>query len=338
MNVVPFVTVVCPIYNEEKYIAHCVDSILAQDYPKERMEVFLVDGMSRDHTRDILQHYLVQYPFLKLLDNEHQTVPYALNKGILQASGDVIVRLDGHCMYPVDYISALVHYLYSLNADNVGGVWRTLPAKDTAVCKAIALACSHPFGVGGSMHKIGARDIMETDTVPFGCYRKEVFDRIGLFDEDLTRNQDDEFNGRLRKAGGKIYLIPDVVIDYTARPTLKKMSRMYYQYGLFKPLVNKKLGAPATTRQFVPVIFVTGILFCVILGIWWHWLYLILGIVIAGHVLISLLVGVKHKCSWKETLMLPIVFFLVHWSYGWGYLNGELKILLRRDWNVSVNR
>ena len=142
-----------------------------------------------------------------------------------------------------------------MNADNVGGVWNTQPAKNTVICQAIAQASSHPFGVGGSMHKIGSSKIIETDTVPFGCYKREVFEKTGLFDTDLVRNQDDEFNGRLLKLGGKIFLIPQVIINYTARDTIYKMCKMYYQYGLYKPLVSKKLGAPATIRQFFPIAF-----------------------------------------------------------------------------------
>ena len=251
----PKVTIICPVYNEERYISTCIESIIAQDYLKEAMEVLFVDGRSKDNTAEIIKAYSRRAPYIRLLDNEHHTVPYALNKGIRKSDGDVVIRIDGHCTYPSDYVSTLVRYLYSLEADNVGAVWNTVPARDTAICHAIAIASSHPFGVGNSRHKIGASDIMLADTVPFGCYRRDVFDRIGLFDTDLTRNQDDELNARLTNHGGKIYLIPQLVINYTARDTIGKMSRMYYQYGLYKPLVNKKLGSPASMRQFFPLIW-----------------------------------------------------------------------------------
>ena len=253
------VSIICPVFNEEKYIEACIVSILEQDYPKEAMEVLFIDGNSTDNSTGIIKRYTAQYSFLKLLNNPERIVPYALNKGLEAAKGEVIMRLDAHCTYPTNYISELVRYLYQLNADNVGGVWNTQPAKDTPICQAIAFASSHPFGVGGSMHKIGASKIMETDTVPFGCYKREIFDKTGLFDTDLVRNQDDEFNGRLLNLGGKIYLIPQVIINYTARDTLCKMRKMYYQYGLYKPLVNKKLGAPATVRQFIPILFLLGL-------------------------------------------------------------------------------
>ena len=190
------VSIICPLFNEEKFIERCILSILEQDYPQDKLEVLLIDGRSTDHTADIVRRYAEKHPFIKLLDNPERVVPYALNKGLEAATGEVIMRIDGHCTYPTNYISELVRYLYELDADNVGGVWNTQPAKDTAVCHAIALASSHPFGVGGSMHKIGASKIMETDTVPFGCYKREVFEKTGRFDTDLVRNQDDEFNIR----------------------------------------------------------------------------------------------------------------------------------------------
>ena len=172
------VSVICPVFNEEKFIEECIMSIIEQDYPQDMMEVLFVDGRSTDKTREIIERYMRQYPFIKLLDNPERIVPYALNRGLEAAKGEVIMRLDGHCTYPTNYISELVRYLYQLNADNVGGVWNTQPAKDTPICQAIAQASSHPFGVGGSMHKIGASKIIETDTVPFGCYKREIFEKL----------------------------------------------------------------------------------------------------------------------------------------------------------------
>lgn len=332
------ISVICPIYNEEKYIARCVESILEQDYPQDDMEVLFMDGMSTDRTRDILARYVAQYPFIRVEDNPERIVPYAMNRGIEVSRGDVIIRLDAHAFYPKNYFSTLVRSLNELHADNVGAVCKTLPAKQTWICKAIATVLSSAFGMGNSYFRIGVREVTLVDTVPFGCYPRRVFNEVGLYDVELVRNQDDELNARIIQHGGKIYLLPDLVVEYYARDTIKKTYRMFYQYGLYKPLVNKKLGTPATIRQFVPVAFVLGILFCLVLGIWLHWLYLILRIVLVAYVLIGFLVGARRQCNWRENLILPIVFFAVHWGYGWGYLNGGFKILLRRDWNVSVNR
>lgn len=335
------VSIICPVFNEEKYIEACIVSILEQDYPKEAMEVLFIDGNSTDNSTGIIKRYTTQYSFLKLLNNPERIVPYALNKGLEAAKGEVIMRLDAHCTYPTNYISELVRYLYQLNADNVGGVWNTQPAKDTPICQAIAFASSHPFGVGGSMHKIGASKIMETDTVPFGCYKREIFDKTGLFDTDLVRNQDDEFNGRLLNLGGKIYLIPQVIINYTARDTLCKMRKMYYQYGLYKPLVNKKLGAPATVRQFFPILFLLGLtiggVVCMIWPLLLHFytsvllLYLFIGIVVGS-------MGAIRAHQPLLALLMPYVFFNIHMSYGIGYLVGIFNVLGKKTAQVKPSR
>lgn len=336
----PFVSVICPVYNEEKHLEKCVESLLAQDYPRDRMEILFVDGMSADRTREILDAFQTKYPFIRVLDNPDRTAPYALNIGVGASQGEVVMRVDAHSAYPPDYVSRLAESLIRLGADNVGGLWNTLPAADTPVCWAIAVASSHVFGVGLSVHKIGANKIRQVDTVPFGCFRRDVFDRVGLFDTELTRNQDDEFNGRIIKNGGKIYLIPSVRIDYTARDTMAKAARMYYQYGLFKPLVNKKLGAPATLRQFFPALFVLGIvagavwsifspvILWIYLGVWF--LYLLLG------VSFGVREAVRLK-DWRLVFPLPCVFFVIHTAYGLGYWKGLYNVLFRRPFRAGSN-
>lgn len=335
------VSIICPIYNEERFIVNCVESILNQDYSHESIEVFFVDGRSTDGTKSLLQPYLEQYPFIHLLDNPEKVVPYALNYGIKASKGDVIMRLDGHCVYPNNYISVLVNYLFELSADNVGALWNTLPANDSLMANAIAIGSSHKFGVGGSLHKVGITQATETDTVPFGCYRRDVFDRIGMFDTDLIRNQDDEFNARLINAGGKIVLIPEVVIDYTARDTISKMARMYYQYGLFKPLVNKKLGAPATIRQFFPLFFVLGLIFGGLVSVFLPILWYAYVSVLSVYLLLSLYFSFKITITQRRKmllLVLPFVFFTIHVSYGWGYLCGIFKLIFKQRFAVHVNR
>ena len=335
------VSVICPVFNEEKFIEECIMSIIEQDYPQDMMEVLFVDGRSTDKTREIIERYMRQYPFIKLLDNPERIVPYALNRGLEAAKGEVIMRLDGHCTYPTNYISELVRYLYQLNADNVGGVWNTQPAKDTPICQAIAQASSHPFGVGGSMHKIGASKIIETDTVPFGCYKREMFEKTGLFDIDLVRNQDDEFNGRLHNLGGKIYLIPQVIINYTARDTLCKMRKMYYQYGLYKPLVNKKLGAPATVRQFFPLVFLLLLIIGGTASIFSPFILHAYTTFLVLYLFIGIVVGSMSAIRMHQpllVLLMPYVFFNIHMSYGIGYLVGIFNVLCNSSSKVTPNR
>lgn len=343
-----YVSIVAPIYNEAKFIEDFINSILEQDYPKDSLEVFLVDGMSNDGTRDVIEKYVTEYSFLHLLDNPKQVVPYALNAGIKASNGEVIIRLDAHCRYPKNYISTLVYELYHLNADNVGGFWHTLPAKDNNVCHAIAICSSHWFGVGNSAHKIGINLYKQVDTVPFGCYRREVFDKIGYFDEELVRNQDDEFNARLIQSGGTIYLVP-LQIDYTARNSISKMCKMYYQYGLYKPLVNKKLGHPATIRQFFPAAFVAGLIAGLLFtAAYFSTGYMFFNVVTSVFAMVMLFyfalgisIGIKHSKLQKRpllTIIVPLTFLHIHVSYGIGYLKGMWNVVFGKMAKVEANR
>ena len=332
------ISIICPIYNEEKYIARCIDSILAQDYPKDDMEVILVDGMSTDGTRKIVADYAAQYPFIRLVDNSQRIVPPAMNIGIRAAKGDIIIRLDAHAIFPVNYFTELVKNLRELKAENVGGVCRTLPVNDNPKCVAIANVLSSSFGMGNSHFRVGATDVMEVDTVPFGCFHRELFDRIGYFDEELIRNQDDEFNGRIIKNGGKIYLLPQLVIDYYARDKVNKAYKMFYQYGLFKPLVNKKLGSPATVRQFFPLLFVLGLLIGPFMGFVSKWFLVAYAAVILLYFCLATYFSLKDSKSLRLILLQDWIYFVVHFAYGWGYLRGLVKLLLNQPFVVKVNR
>lgn len=331
-------SVICPIYNEEKYIGKCIESILKQDYSKDDLEVLFVDGMSTDKTREIVEQYVISYPYIRLIDNPKRIVPPAMNIGIRASKGDIIIRLDAHAIFPDNYFSQLVHYLINLKADNVGGVCRTLSINDSIVCQSIASVLSSRFGMGNSHFRIGATDIMEVDTVPFGCFRRELFDRIGYFDEELTRNQDDEFNGRIIKNGGKIFLLPFLTIDYYARDTIKKVWNMFYQYGLFKPLVNKKLGSPATVRQFFPVCFVIGLLFGPLLGLISRTFIYIYAFVILLYIGIAWSYSMMESKNIKRVLTQSYIYFVVHFGYGWGYLHGLYKLLMNKSFVAQSNR
>ena len=331
-------TVICPIYNEEKYIANCIESVLEQDFPKDDLEALFVDGMSTDKTREIVRDYARQYPCIHLLDNPEKIVPIAMNIGIRSSKGDIIIRMDAHAQYPNNYFSVLVDKLAKLDAENVGGVCRTVPVNDTPICQAIAIALSSPFGMGNSYFRIGANHEMEVDTVPFGCFKRDLFDRIGYYDEELIRNQDDELNGRIIQNGGKIFLIPSIVVNYYARDTIQKVGKMFYQYGLFKPLVNKKLGKPATMRQFFPLGFVLGLiagLICCFVHPIFIGIYLF---VLATYLVAAIAFSLKATKSMGIIAYLIGTFFTIHVSYGWGYIRGIIKILLNKNFVAKVNR
>ncbi len=331
-------SVICPIYNEEKYIAGCIESILRQDYPKDDLEVIFADGMSSDRTREIVTEYAAKYPFIKLIDNPQRIVPTGLNAAIAASKGNTVIRLDAHAEYPTNYFSELTRQLEELNADNVGGVCITVPVNDSAKAKAIATVLGSRFGMGNSDFRVGASKVKQVDTVPFGCWPREIFNRLGMFDEELTRNQDDEFNGRITKSGGKIFLLPHVQIKYYARDKINKVGRMFFQYGLFKPLVNRKLGSPATLRQFVPPALVLWLFIGALISILWHpfvWVYL--GVTVL-YLLLALFFSIKSSQSPKQILLQTTTYAVVHLSYGFGYIVGLYKLMTNKTFSAKINR
>jgi glycosyltransferase involved in cell wall biosynthesis len=319
----PRVSIVMPCRNEAAYIGACLDSVLATDYPLDRMEVLVADGRSNDGTREIVERCAAQHPCVRLLDNPARITPAALNTAIRVATGDVIIRMDAHGIYPRDYVPRLVRALQETGADNVGGVVITLPADDTPTARAIALAFSNPLGVGNAYFRIGVAAPRWVDTVPYGCFRRELFDRIGMFDEEMVRNQDDEFNLRVIRLGGRILLLPDVVSRYYARRSLGAVGRMFYQYGYFKPLVVRK-AERITTRQLVPPLFVLTLAVTAVLGIWMPAAREAFA-GIAGAYASLVLTGAAfaiRKHGVRCAAALAAVFSVMHVSYGWGYLRG----------------
>lgn len=326
----PLVTIVVPCRNEERYIVECLDSILACDYPSDRLEVLVVDGMSDDGTRTVLADYAARNPLVRTLDNPRRITPVALNLAIRAARGEVIVRMDAHVVYPRNYVSRLVAALDEFGADNVGAVLRTLPANQTAMGKAIAIGMSHPFGVGTSYFRIGTDQPRWVDTIAFFCIRRATFDRVGMFDEELIRHQDGEFNARLIKSGGRILLIPDVVSYYYARATLRQVGRMFYQYGYFKPLVAKKLGRFMTVRQLIPPGFVLGLLVTGVAALLWKPALLLFGLVAGSYagIVLGSAVHTALKQGPAVGAALAAVLPVIHVSYGVGFWRRVVELLL----------
>jgi glycosyltransferase involved in cell wall biosynthesis len=328
------VSIIVPTYNEEKHIATLIECLLTQDYPQEQLEILIADGRSTDRTREIIDTYCKKYNNIRLIDNPEKFVPTALNRCVEASNGDIIVRIDAHSGYPKHYVSTLVKALKEFNADNVGGVWITEPGADTAEAHAIALATSDAFGIGNASYRLGADIVTEADTVPYGCFPKSLFERIGKFDTDMLRNQDDELNGRIIKNGGSIFLIPDLYIRYYARPTFRLMRRMYEQYGLFKPLVMLKLGKPATLRQFAPPAIVLLHLFAFISLFISKNIFALMFLPLALYYSIALYKSITlatQSYFHQRTLLffkLLIAFPMIHFSYGLGYMRGWLKFVI----------
>jgi glycosyltransferase involved in cell wall biosynthesis len=334
------VSVIVPCRNEEHYIARCLDSIMATDYPADRLEVLVVDGLSEDRTRAILDEYAARCPIIRVLDNPGRVQPIALNIGIRAASGEILMRMDAHALYPKNYISDLVAALQESGADNVGGVLVTVPARETPIGKAIAIALSQPFGVGNAYFRIGVREPRWVDTVAFFCCRRETFERVGLFDE-RQRDEDSEFNARLIRHGGRILLVPSVVVRYYARETVRQLARMYHQYGYSKPLVVRKLGRVTTLRQLVPPTFLLALCASAALGYWVH----PLGVAFVATAVTYLLavlgfsIGAGRKAGPPTVAALALVFPVVHFSYGVGFLRCVADLALgsrRKMWRPGL--
>lgn len=266
------ITIIMPIRNEADHIARSLGAVLSQEYPLEKMEVLVIDGMSDDGTREIVQDIIAHTnrdgndaPKVQLLDNQLRIVPSALNIGLDHACGDVIIRVDGHCEIAPNYVSQCIKILEETGAECVGGSIRTIGT--TPVGQVISMATSSIFGVGGAAFRLPNPHGKYVDTLAFGAYRRQVFEEIGGFDQELVRNQDDEFNFRLIQAGGKIWLDPSINSTYYSRASLRSLWRQYFEYGLYKVLVMTKRRGVASWRHLVPGLFVTGALFSFILAL-----------------------------------------------------------------------
>lgn len=322
-------SVICPIYNEERYIGACIDSIIAQDFPKNDLEVIFADGMSTDRTRDIVTEYTAKYPWIRLIDNPKRIVPPALNAAIRASSGDIIMRLDAHASYPSNYCSALVNAHQRINADNIGAVCHTDVLHKTAKALAIREVLGHPLGVGNSTFRTGISQECDVDTVPFGCWRRDVFNRYGLFDERLVRNQDIELSKRILRGGGRIIIIPETYSTYFARETFSKLAKNNYGNGLWNILTvwYTHQFDSLSLRHFIPLLFLLSLLFPFIGGFLWHPLWLLCGVSLASYSAVVAIISTKMAVRKHLNFLYVIAtFFILHISYGWGSLIGLFKI------------
>jgi len=326
MEPLPQVSVIMPVRNEAAYIERSLGAVLAQDYPADRLEVLVVDGLSDDGTREVVLARAAADPRVRLLDNPARIVPPGLNLGIAQARGEIIVRVDGHCEIAPDYVRRSVEHLLAgfggAPVEAVGGPIETVGETDEA--QAIALAMSSWFGVGGSAFRTIKDRPLLVETVAFPAYRRRTLQRLGPFDEELVRNQDDEYNYRLLKSGGRILLAPDIRSRYYSRGTLRSLWRQYYQYGYWKVRVMQKHPRQMRARQFVPPAFVAGLFGSAALGLLWRPFWWLLALVLAlyavADVAASLSLGRAHGP--RHTPSLLIIHPILHLSYGMGFLVG----------------
>lgn len=319
VNNQPLVTAIMPIRNESAYIQRSLGAVLAQDYPANCLEVLIVDGMSDDGTRALVQEIAAQHTNIHLLDNPQQIVPTAMNIALSAAQGEVIIRVDGHCEIAPNYVRQCVELLAKTGADNVGGPMNAIA--NGTVAEAISLATSSPFGVGNARFHYANKPGW-VDTVYLGAYRREVFEQIGNFDEELVRNQDDEFNFRLTQAGGKIWLDPAICSVYYSRASLRGLWRQYFQYGMYKVRLMQKRRAIPSWRHLVPAVFVLTILATLFLALFtgkrW-WAVAALGPYSAANLTASAWAARQRPFLFP---FLPLAFATLHFAYGLGFLWG----------------
>jgi succinoglycan biosynthesis protein ExoA len=326
----PFVSVIIPCRNEAGFLGACLNSVFASDYPRDRMEVIAADGLSTDGSRELLSAYARTYA-LRVVDNPAGITPAALNRAIEAARGTVIVRVDAHAAIAPDYISRAVEHLERSNADNVGGPMRTVARDRGPFARAIGIVLAHPFGVGNS-HFRTANDDGEArwvDTVFGGCWRREVFDRVGMFNERLARGQDMEFNLRLRRAGGRILLAPDVRSTYFARATFGSFLRHNWTNGVWAMLpFGYSDVVPVKLRHLAPLAFTAALAVAALLalaGFLWP-----LALVAGPYAVTNF--AVSGLLAWRERrvrllALLPIAFASLHLAYGAGSLWGVGQLM-----------
>jgi succinoglycan biosynthesis protein ExoA len=325
----PFVSVIMPVYNEGSFIERSLNSILNQSYPKDRMEIVIADGMSTDKTRSIISDVSSRSKTtVKIVDNPGKIAPTGLNCALRTARGEVVVRVDGHCEIDPDYVANCVALLYAGKAEGVGGPIETIG--ETAVARVIARAMSSPFGVGGSAFRTINDREMYTDTVAFPGYTRNTIDTVGYFDEQLVRNQDDEYNYRIRKMGGRILLSPKIRSRYYSRGTFRSLWRQYFQYGFWKVRVMQLHPGQMSLRQFVPFAFVIGLIALLLLSLVSPLGIIGLAALVVSYLLANLFASVLTCRTFVRQIPgVSLSFAILHFSYGLGFMIGIFSFFWR---------
>ena len=320
------VSVVAPMYNEAEHIERVVADLAAQDFEGE-LEFIVADGGSRDGSVDLLRAAAERHGVdVRVIENRDRWVSQALNACIRAAAGELVIRIDCHSRYPRNYVRSCVRVAAETGADNVGGI--ATPRGRTATQRAVAAAMDSPFGgIGWSRHSDGER--VEVDTVPYGAFRREAFSRVGLFDESLVRNQDDEFNLRLRLAGGRIVRDPSITLEYTPRGTFRSLFRQYFEYGRWKVPVMLKHRRVLSLRSLAPAVLVASFVALTALSIVTHHALALLLAELGLYAAAALVFSVRALRARGESLrLLPrvaAVFPTMHLAYGFGLAAGFVR-------------
>jgi len=317
----PFVSIVIPVRNEVAFIADLVAAVLEQDYPTDRVEVIVADGQSTDGTREVLARLQAEHPRLTVVENPGRIVPTGLNAALARSKGDVIIRIDGHVLIASDFVTQNVALLEAHpEAWSVGGPIRHVGT--TTLGKAVAIGMSHPFGVGNALHRYPEFEGY-AEGAAFPAFRRWVFDRVGMFDERLVRNQDDEFNYRIHRAGGRIYVSPRVRYSYFVRERIGQLFKQYFQYGFWRIPVIEKHRRPTTLRQMAPTLFFAACVLFAMAGLWWHkpLLTIILPVSYAAALILAG-AGTVRGNNLRVSSYVPVTIATMHAGYALGFAYG----------------
>ena len=320
----PKVSIIVPCYNEQSTIRLLLEALCEQTYPRAEMEVIVSDGFSTDGTRQVIAAFQKDVPDLnvRVVDNPKRHIPSALNRAIEASRGEIIVRMDGHSKPYPDYMANCITAHQAGRGDNVGGVWEIRPGADTWIAKSIAVAAAHPLGVGDALYR-HAKQAAEVDTVPFGSFLRSLIERVGPFDESMLTNDDYEFNARIRKSGGKIWLDPSIRSVYFARPTILELIRQYWRYGYWKWRMLRRYPDTLRWRQGLPPLFVLSLVILLVLSAFIPFARILFVAELSLYFSIMLLAGLHAALRAQKPYLilgLPLGIFAMHSAWGSGFL------------------
>lgn len=325
----PTISVIVPMRNEERSIGACLDAIRAQDYPAGLVEILVVDGGSSDRSRDIVLARAAADPRIRLLDNPGGRIPVGLNVGIRASGGDVVARVDGRCLLAPDYLSVGVRVLAETGADNIGGPVRA--ESRTRAARVLALASESPFGLGGAAARYRNGGRREVDTVYLGLYPRRVLARIGLYDEEMLRDQDDELNFRLRRHGGRVLVDPALRTRYLNSPSVRRFVRQQFLYGFWKVRVFQKHPRMMSARHAVPPLFALAALGAPLVAATSRGgtTAVCVGAALYGAAAVAAAAHCARQSGWRDAAPLPAIFLGLHLAWGLGFLAGLARFLPR---------
>ncbi|HEY2746450.1 MAG TPA: glycosyltransferase family 2 protein [Polyangia bacterium] len=324
----PRVSVIMPCYNEQRHVERALESLFGGSFPADDMEMIAVDGRSGDGTRAILERLAWQDRRLRIVDNPAQATPAALNRGIAAARGEIIVRADAHTVYPRDYVEVLVRALERDGADLVGCPADATPGADGRWARVVALATQGPFATASPFRD--RQQSADVDTVPFGCWKKSLFDRVGLFDERLLRNQDNEHASRIRRAGGRIRLTAETRVSYLVRPTVRELYRHAATAGMWNAFTHRLYPYTFHWRHFLPGVFFCGVLVALaaLAGGLLRGVPILVAVAVAAlgpYLLANLAVATRKAIDVADWTLAPAIAAVTagyHFSYGFGVAKG----------------